>query len=112
MQEGKEKREFIRKIKKIIVIYTTLQGKKVTEQAITQNISEGGLQLLLVHKLEPKKLVDIEIEFIHDSIPIYATCKVTYVDPGKYKYRTGLQFVKIEDFQKERLVRYLKGEEK
>ncbi len=106
-----EKREHVRKVKKVMVIYTTLKGEKVTEQATTDNISEGGLQLLLVYKLEPNELVDVNIEFINDPIAIFATCKVTHVRHEKNKYQTGLQFTKIEDFQKQRFLSHLSEQE-
>ena len=107
MQNDEEKRRLPRWVKRVLVTYTTLEGEKVSEQAVTQNISEGGLQLVLVHQLEIGELIDTKIELVHDSIPIFATCKVSYVKYQDGTHQTGLQFVKIEDFQRERLGRYL-----
>ena len=108
MKGKEERRSSLRWIKGLVVSYSTLEGEKVTDHATTENIGEGGLQILLVHKLERTESVEIQLELVHDSIPIVATCKVIYVTPEDDKHRTGLQFVKIEDFQKERLLRYLR----
>ena len=112
MQSGEENRRSKRWMKNIVVHYLTDKGEHVTEQAVTADISEGGLQLILAHKLELGETIDIKMEFVHDLIPILATCRAVYVIQQNDKFRTGLQFVKIKDFQKERILRYLDGEGK
>lgn len=109
MQTNKEQRNFYRWIKSLIISYSDSQ-EKITKLSATENISEGGLQVCLGHALKQDELVKIEIELFNDSIPILATCKVIYVNPEEERFQTGLEFVQIEDFQKERLARYLKEE--
>jgi len=110
MPTNKEQRNFYRWIKSLIISYADPHNEQVTKLAATENISEGGLQVFLAQELKKDLLVEIKIELVFDSIPIIATCKVVFVSCEKDRFRTGLQFVKIEDFQKERLLRYLKEE--
>ena len=110
MQKEKEKRKFQRWIKKLIVVYSTLEGIKVEELTVTENISLGGLQVTLIYKLEKDEPVETKIEFINDPIPVDASCKVCYSYPERGKFRTGLEFIKMEDFHNERLLRYLEKE--
>jgi c-di-GMP-binding flagellar brake protein YcgR len=103
-----EQRGSPRWIKNLIAAYSTLQGERVTDTALTVNISSGGMQLLLTHQLKEGELVEIKIELAQDSIPILATGKVVYAAFEGKLFKTGLEFVQIEDFQRARLLRYLK----
>ena len=110
MPTNKEQRNFYRWIKSLIISYSDSHNAQVTKIAATENISEGGLQVFLAQELKKDALVEIKIELAGDSIPIIATCKVAFVSSEEDRFRTGLEFIKIEDFQKERLLRYLKEE--
>jgi len=103
-----EQRGYPRWIKNLIITYSTLQGERVTDTALSVNISSGGMQLFLTYQLEEGELVEIKIELTHDSIPILATGRVVYAGLEGKLYKTGLEFVQIEDFQRLRLLRYLK----
>ena len=112
MPTNKEQRNFYRWIKSLVISYSDSHNEQVTKLAATENISGGGLQVLLAQELKKDALVEIKIELVFDSIPIIATCKVVFINSEEDRFRTGLQFVKIDDFEKERLLRYLREEGK
>jgi len=112
MQNKNEQRKHYRWIKKLTLKFSDPEGQDIISRAVSENISEGGLQLVLPYKLEPGQSVRVTIELMHDSIPIQATCKVAHISPERNRFRTGLQFTELENFQKVRLLRYLNEEER
>lgn len=112
MQDKIEKRKSLRWIKRLTLKFSDPEGLDLTRRAVTENISEGGLQLVVPYEFELEQPVKVSIELMHDSIPIQATCKVTYISPERNKFRVGLRFIELEKFQRVRLIRYLTKEEK
>jgi len=112
MQNKNEQRKHYRWIKKLTLKFSDPEGQDITRRAVTENISEGGLQLVLPHELKIGQSVMVTIELMHDPIPIQAACKVVHISPERNRFCAGLQFTGLENFQKVRLLRYLNEEER
>ena len=102
-----EKRRFIRWEKKVRVTYSSGDFSDSFKEIFTENISEVGTQILTDDDFEWGQVVGLKLEFISDSVPIMVECKVVYVKRENNRNRVGLQFIQIDKFEKERLVRCL-----
>ena len=105
MDQGK--RRHIRWKKKLRVAYSLMQDSESYQEVFTEDISESGLQIISFDRLAPKQMIRLRLEFVYDSVPIVAVAKVVYVGELEHKFRVGLEFLKIDSFQEERLKRYL-----
>ena len=105
MDQGK--RRHIRWKKKLRVAYSLMQENDSYQEVFTEDISESGLQIISLDRLTPKQEVRLRLEFVYDSVPIVAVAKVVYIGELEHKFRVGLEFLKIDSFQEERLKRYL-----
>lgn len=102
-----EKRRYIRWERKVRVTYSFDQSDESSEGVFTENISEVGTQIITEDIFELGQFVRIKFEFSSDSVPIIVDCRVVYVRSEKEGNRVGLQFIEIDEFQKERLIRCL-----
>lgn len=105
MDQGK--RRHIRWKKKLRVTYSLMQDSESYHEVFTEDISESGLQIISFDRLTSKQMIRLRLEFVYDSVPIVAVAKVVYVGELERRFRVGLEFLKIDSFQEERLKRYL-----
>ena len=105
MDQGK--RRHIRWKKKLRVAFALMQESESYQEVFTEDISESGLQIISFDRLTPKQTVRLRLEFVYDSVPIVAVAKVVYVGELEGRFRVGLEFLKMDSFQEERLKRYL-----
>jgi c-di-GMP-binding flagellar brake protein YcgR len=105
MDQGK--RRHIRWKKKLRVAYSLMQDDESYREVFTEDISESGLQIISSDRLSSKQMIRLRLEFVYDSVPIVAVAKVVYVGELENRFRVGLEFLKIDSFQEERLKRYL-----
>ena len=104
---GEEKRQYFRWRKKIRIT-CSLTGKDDSyEEIFTEDLSETGLQILLSERLALRQTIRLRLEFVYDSVPIMAAGRVVYVKAHENRYRIGLEFMEMDDFQKQRLKRGL-----
>jgi len=102
-----ERRQYVRWKNKIRVAYSITEADKIYQEVFTEDFSESGLQILTADRMEPQQKVKLRLEFVYDAIPILITARVAYVDIFKNKYRVGLEFADINDFDKQRIKRCL-----
>ncbi len=100
---SEEKRRYVRWRKKVRVAYSLNEKEEPFKEIFTEDLSEMGLQILAGDKLQLQQIVPLRLEFIYDSIPIFAAGRVVFVVASGDKYRAGLEFVDMDDFQKQRL---------
>ena len=105
MDQGK--RRHIRWKKKLRVAYSLMDESESYQEVFTEDISESGLQIISSDRLTPKQTIRLRLEFVYDSVPIVAVAKVVYIGELENRFRVGLEFLKIDSFQEERLKRYL-----
>ncbi len=105
MEQGK--RRHIRWKKKLRVAYSLIEESESYQEVFTEDISESGLQIISLDRLDPKQNVRLRLEFVYDSVPIVAVAKVVYIGELDRKFRIGLEFLKMDGFQADRLKRYL-----
>jgi len=100
---GQEKRRFIRWTKKVRVVCSVREDEEAFEEIFAEDISESGLQIVLRRPLKANQCIKLKLEFIYDSVPIMLTGKVVHVKPEGDRFRMGLEFVYMDDFQRQRL---------
>ena len=72
----------------------------------TENISEGGIRVILEEKLNVTTQVDIELYLFHAELPIRSKGEVAWtaeLKPEKIRHRlfyTGIKFIEISDHNK------------
>jgi len=100
---SQEKRKFIRWSKKVRVICSFKENEEPFEEVFAEDISESGLQIVVSRFLEKAQVLKLKLEFGYDSIPINLTARVVYSITEGEKYRVGLEFVDVDEFQERRL---------
>lgn len=102
-----ERRKYLRIVKSLVVIYSCQAQHIEKDFAITTDISINGIGTILPRQVYKGQIVDVEIEFIYDAVPVRAKCKVVYVNPQNRDYKVGLKFIEIDDFERERISIFL-----
>jgi hypothetical protein len=95
--EYKEKRNYPRKIQVAKVSYKVMMGKKLEvgsrAEALTQNISEEGVCLMLNRKLLPGAILELKFDLPgKNSKPIETLVKVVWQKKTEKGFLTGLKF--------------------
>lgn len=120
--EKMQRRQFFRFDSSVPVIYRTgswlvqQNNKKAPmENAITKDLSGGGLCLLTVEPLEGHSLIECEVK-LEEKRAIKVVGKVVRVakvtDQGVYKYEIGVNFIKIENKDREAIISYIFQEQR
>lgn len=104
---AEEKRRYTRWKEKIRVSYSLTEGDNSYREIFAEDIAEVGVQILVPERFILKQKVKLKLEFAYDSVPIMAYGQVVYVKPYKDRYKVGLEFVDMDEFQKHRLKRCL-----
>ena len=106
---GEEKRQYVRWKDKIQATYAVGEGRQpqIQRKVFTEDVSETGVLLNTFEELKLGQYVQLSLEFVYDSVPIVLTAKVTHVKMSEDHYKVGLEYVKVDEFQKQRFMRYL-----
>jgi|GEM_PF-1478263 len=130
MAEFREKRKHSRIDSKLVVfvIYKLKQEGRdilVEEHALSDDISEGGVRIVLPKELSKDKPLDLKVFLFSDPIPLPAKGKVVWSGErqrleiksksaskegtGK-TYWIGIQFIEVDPDTQERIIRVVKKE--
>lgn len=114
-----ERRRFVRLSESWPIKYKILGTEKDRENSLTVNIGEGGVKFYTNAILETGSILEIELLIPADSIPLQSTAKVVWKgkviwceeSPHKDKWPlvVGVEFVNISDYDKKRLMIYVKN---
>ncbi|MCM8823837.1 MAG: PilZ domain-containing protein [Candidatus Omnitrophica bacterium] len=89
----------------------TLRGDEVREgKAVTENISTRGVCLLVYERIEIGKELDLKIYLPDEKNPLETKGKIVWQAKAPLNInsnRLGIEFVEINDRDRERIVRYL-----
>lgn len=102
-----EKRRYLRWKEKIRVTYACGEQDEHYQETFTEDLSEGGMQILGYEKLKADQEVKLRLEFVSDSVPIAVESRVVSVKACGSQYRVGLKFTQIDEFDRHRLRRNL-----
>lgn len=120
--KGPERREFKRlsKVLELEYAYFTPNHKETTpqgvrKQGVGQNISWGGIQLLLPEKLKEGTQLSLDIQLEKNRPSIRAIGEVIWMQEatdmpqpdGSRVFRTGMRFVDFSSKAQDRLVKFL-----
>ncbi len=108
------------------IVYRDEDNSIVTEEAIfSEDISAGGLRILFPHQLPKGKVLDLKLFLFSDPIHLPTQGKVVWsnrkqalevkIADGKKKqgeevFWVGIQFINVDQFTQQRILRWLKSE--
>ena len=103
-----EKREFIRLDVNLEVDYRILESLKQFKGVQTENVSEGGIRIMLPEKLEPRTHIELVIKIPNESEPVLAIGRIIWTKPDVWGgvHMTGIQLVHIRQGDKEKLYKH------
>lgn len=111
----KEKRRADR-IKAVLVLsYDLFKGVRVRRRGVSEDISFTGIRIKIPKKyaqeLSKEQTVGLEIEGLPKLESFFIGGKVVWIAPGpdENSSRVGITFVEMNDFQKDKLAKYLHG---
>ncbi|MFH1858328.1 MAG: PilZ domain-containing protein [Candidatus Omnitrophota bacterium] len=119
--KGAERRSFTRfpKTLQIDYVYLPHDGRQAesgkNKKGLSQDVSWGGLQLLLPEKFNKGTRLSLEIRLEEGRSPVRAVAEVVWMDEardhpqsdGARVFRTGMKFVNFTSDAQDRLVKFL-----
>lgn len=107
-----EKRRFQRLLDKIAVEYYIIEQKSYFKKSFTNDISLGGLSLIVNEELKKGTFLFLHIHLPDGRYPIDVKGKVIWRqeqlgDKNKKEYRLGTSFVEISTNSRQRLFEYI-----
>jgi c-di-GMP-binding flagellar brake protein YcgR len=79
-------------------------------EAVTRNISRGGVCMVIPHKIKEGNVVRVEIPVNKENKPIKAFCEVQWCrQENDGKYEVGLSFIALKEEDVEYLNLYVNG---
>lgn len=107
----KEKRKFVRIDWPVVVEYKTLEEPCTKDQVFGKNISMGGVSFIAYERLPKGAKLDMQLVLPFDSMPISAKAKVVWVEKigeeAVKSFKVGVEFVKIDGRDEQRLDMYI-----
>ncbi len=112
-----ERRKHRRIDDQLVVTFRFPDGLRVETTGILRDISAGGIRVEIPARVVKGDMVDLDVWILSDIIPLKAQGKVAWVkrevlspdEPETGQYTVGIEFCPLEEFQKERLLDYLKS---
>ncbi|MFH1363665.1 MAG: PilZ domain-containing protein [Candidatus Omnitrophota bacterium] len=104
-----ERRKTIRITESFKVDYQVVKSFRMVSSR-SQDISEGGICLPVLQRLQPKMVLDLEIYLEGDKKPIKAVGEVVWlkdIKDLKFLYLSGIKFIKIAPEAASRLKSYI-----
>lgn len=110
----------------ITTLYRDESDRIVTENSVlSEDIGMGGVRLVFPRRLQKGKILDLKVFLFSDPIHLPAKGKVMWSSEkqvlelassesadgaAKELYWAGIQFIDIDDFNRERILRWIKKE--
>jgi c-di-GMP-binding flagellar brake protein YcgR len=123
-----ERRQF-KRFKSNLMITTVYRDEAdniiVEDSIISEDIGAGGIKVVFPRRLPKDKILDLKVFLFSDPIPLSAKGKVVWsqekeklevrvdavnAQENKQIFWAGIQFVDIEPFTQERIIRLIKKE--
>ena len=113
----KERRKFPRTALELIVRYKVLSSQEQVD-AKTKNISGGGVCLVTREKMPLGAYLAMDMKFPGSKKPILAGGRVVWSNEsrlgpspaGHQRFDNGIEFVQIEDVDRQRIIEHVKTE--
>ena len=113
----KERREFPRTALELIVRYKVLSSQEQVD-AKTKNIGGGGVCLVTREKMPLGAYLAMDMKFPGSKKPILAGGRVIWSNEsrlgpspaGHQRFDNGIEFVQIEDVDRQRIIEHVKTE--
>ncbi|MCM8774490.1 MAG: PilZ domain-containing protein [Candidatus Omnitrophica bacterium] len=110
---NKERRKFLRIEVAVNVVYSVIGNEQLSGEAVTKNISEGGICLVVHNKIDLNSLLSLKIHLPDGKEPIQVTGKVvwkaeyTFIIIQESRYDLGIQFLDISETDRNRIANYV-----
>ena len=116
---GKERRKFPRIRAELIVRYKILDAKEQRFDGKTKDISGGGLCLVTRERINPGVVLAMDIKFPHLAEPTLISGRVIWSQKsnlgpspaGHMRFDNGIEFVEINDLDRQRIIEQVKYEQ-
>ncbi|MBN3040166.1 MAG: PilZ domain-containing protein [Candidatus Omnitrophica bacterium] len=110
-----EKRKEPRIKDRVIVHYEIGEGRKIEQEVASRDISMTGIQISIERNLKDDfsrwKKLELQLCVLEDVIPFILKGEVAWIkeDPEDImgRYLVGIEFISVDEFQKERLKKYI-----
>ncbi len=112
--DGNNRREFIRTGASLQVCYKVEGAAKGGDNGVTNDIGEGGIGVVLSEKFSKGNILNLEISLPDGSRHISAKGRISWIkesytdESGRKNFDAGIEFLKIQKENRERLIRYIK----
>ena len=110
-EQNPEKRHHIRVGTSILASYIVLEVYRKGKKLTSQDISGGGVRILIEERLKPGALLEVTLRLLKEDKKIILKARIVWIKPGqtdkKYSYEAGLEFINIDFAQRTRLSNYL-----
>lgn len=106
-----ERRRFVRIDFNTSVSYQ-YEGRAQFDYALTKDLSEGGICLILDRFIPKDRVLMIEFSLKENILPIKTKARLAWIAQLAYvqRYRAGLEFQELSQVHKINLTRFLKNE--
>lgn len=107
----RERREFLRINDDLPIKYSKALKKEPFDVAMRENISGGGIKLILEEDLSVGTILALRIDIPDEEElhTIFATGQVVWSrKEDEEKYGVGIQFINIEEEDREKILEYVK----
>ena len=107
-----EKRDF-RRIKITCKISVVFNGKQSVFNSHTEDISAGGMMVIIDKEIAPSTVVDLELLLWYGDGPIKCKGKIVWVNEITPKgteprlFNTGIQFIEISNSDRENIKNFV-----
>ena len=96
---GPERRKYLRVPATVPVNYLVIGTEKDYVRSYTQDISPGGIGLLLLKKLSPEALLKLQLELLRNEGGILLEARLVWVqqqsNDNNFPYKAGVEFTNI-----------------
>ncbi len=108
----------------VTLIYKDREGFRIEEVVMGEDISEGGVRIVIPRNIPRDEELNLKVYMFSDPIPLPAKAKIAWSqkrecpkieksDLGAAEeelYWAGIQFIDVDSFTRERIIRWVKRE--
>lgn len=103
---GPERRRYVRS--EVVVVEYSIEGRAVKGLCLPNNISEGGISIIVNEDIEPNTAINLSIYISNDNKPVEIKGKVIwredyFILPHKKHWVLGIEFIKLGQGERQRL---------
>jgi len=110
-KRGEERRQFVRIDDSTKVRYQVIKSFRLVTSH-TENISEGGIRLPILQRLQPGMVLEVELYFPQHSKPAVVTGTIVWIkEVGdlKFPFVVGIKFLSVDQASLNKIRTYIQS---